>query len=117
MWTLPIQEIDAPSHYYFIRKLMRNGVSAALALNPNGSFYPPLFHLLVYALISISSMFGSGLNIFASLNIVWIVASGLIFPAGMALWCSYFLQKSRGWGKEIISFLVPVLSVSSAAFP
>lgn len=117
MWTLPIQEIDAPSHYYFIRKLMRNGVSAALALNPNGSFYPPLFHLLVYALISISSMFGSGLNIFASLNIVWIVASGLIFPAGMALWCSYFLQKSRGWGKEVISFLVPVLSVSSAAFP
>lgn len=117
MWTLPIQEIDAPSHYYFIRKLMRNGVSAALTLNPNGSFYPPLFHLLVYALISISSMFGSGLNIFASLNIVWIVASGLIFPAGMALWCSYFLQKSRGWGKEVISFLVPVLSVSSAAFP
>ena len=117
MWTLPIQEIDAPSHYYFIRKLMRNGVSAALTLNPNGSFYPPLFHLLVYALISISSMFGSGLNIFASLNIVWIVASGLIFPAGMTLWCSYFLQKSRGWSKEIISFLIPVLSVSSAVFP
>lgn len=117
MWTLPIQEIDAPSHYYFIRKLMRNGVSAALTLNPNGSFYPPLFHLLVYALISISSMFGSGLSIFASLNMVWIVASGLIFPAGMALWCSYFLQKSRGWGKEVISFLIPVLSVSSAVFP
>lgn len=117
MWTLPIQEIDAPSHYYFIRKLMRNGVSAALTLNPNGSFYPPLFHLLVYALISISSMFGPGLSIFASLNMVWIVASGLVFPAGMALWCSYFLQKSRGWGKEVISFLIPVLSVSSAAFP
>ena len=47
MWNLPIQAIDAPSHYYFIRKLLQNGLSVIWELNPNDSFYPPLFHCVV----------------------------------------------------------------------
>ena len=93
MWNLPIQAIDAPSHYYFIRKLMQNGLSVVWELNPNDSFYPPLFHVLVYVLLSVSSWLGIQVNIFTGLNLIWLVTSGLLFPMGMLLWLSLiFIQ-------------------------
>lgn len=117
MWNMPIQAIDAPSHYYFIRKLLKNGLSVAFELNPNDSFYPPLFHILVYALIKLAGLFGISVNIFTGLNLVWLFTSGLVFPAGMLLWCSYFfsdLPRSQCIG---MCFLVPLLSVTSASHP
>ena len=45
-WTNPLHEIDAPAHYYFIRKILGEGVGAATHLWPNDEYYPPLFHLL-----------------------------------------------------------------------
>ena len=117
MWNMPIQAIDAPSHYYFIRKLLRNGLPVAFELNPNDSFYPPLFHLMVYCLIKVAGFFGCTVNIFTGLNLVWIFASGLLFPAGMLLWCSYFFGDMPRLQVAGMCLLVPVLSVTSAAFP
>ena len=117
MWNLPIQAIDAPSHYYFIRKLLRDGLSVAFELNPNDSFYPPLFHLLVCGLIKVAGLFGISVNIFTGLNLVWIITSGLVFPAGMLLWCSYFFSDLPRPQVAGMCLLVPILSVTSAAFP
>lgn len=117
MWNLPIQAIDAPSHYYFIRKLLRDGLSVAFTLNPNDSFYPPLFHLLVCGLIKVAGFFGITINIFTGLNLVWIITSGLVFPAGMLLWCSYFFSDLPRTHRAVLSLIVPVLSVTSAAHP
>ena len=117
MWNLPIQAIDAPSHYYFIRKLLRDGLSVAFELNPNDSFYPPLFHLLVCGLIKVAGLFGISVNIFTGLNLVWIITSGLVFPAGMLLWCSYFFSDLPRPQVAGMCLTVPILSVTSAAFP
>ena len=117
MWNLPIQAIDAPSHYYFIRKLMRNGLSVVWELNPNDSFYPPLFHILVYVLLSVSSWLGIQVNIFTGLNLIWLVTSGLLFPMGMLLWCSYFYSDASKRCQIILNIAVPVLSVVSVAQP
>ena len=117
MWNLPIQAIDAPSHYYFIRKLMQNGLSVVWELNPNDSFYPPLFHVLVYVLLSVSSWLGIQVNIFTGLNLIWLVTSGLLFPIGMLLWCSYFYSDASKRCRIILNIAVPVLSVVSVAQP
>ncbi len=117
MWNLPIQAIDAPSHYYFIRKLMKNGLSAALELNPNDGFYPPLFHVLVYLLISVSNWLGIEINIFTGLNLIWLLTSGILFPMGMLLWCSYFYSDAAIRYQTILNIVVPVLSVLSVAHP
>ena len=117
MWNLPIQAIDAPSHYYFIRKLMQNGLSVVWELNPNDSFYPPLFHVLVYVLLSVSSRLGIQINIFTGLNLIWLVTSGLLFPIGMLLWCSYFYSDASKRCQIILNIAVPVLSVVSVAQP
>ena len=117
MWNLPIQAIDAPSHYYFIRKLMQNGMSVVWELNPNDSFYPPLFHVLVYVLLSVSSWLGIQVNIFTGLNLIWLVTSGLLFPIGMLLWCSYLYSDASKRCQIILNIAVPVLSVVSVAQP
>lgn len=117
MWNMPIQAVDAPSHYYFIRKLLKNGLSVAFELNPNDSFYPPLFHILVYALIKLAGLFGISVNIFTGLNLVWLFTSGLVFPAGMLLWCSYFFSDLPRSYRVMMSLIVPILSVTSAAHP
>ena len=117
MWNLPIQAIDAPSHYYFIHKLMQNGLSVVWQLNPNDSFYPPLFHVLVYVLLSVSSWLGIRVNIFTGLNLIWLATSGLLFPIGMLLWCSYFYSDASKRCQIILNIAVPVLSVVSVAQP
>ena len=117
MWNLPIQAIDAPSHYYFIRKLMRNGLSVIWELNPNDSFYPPLFHCLVYLLIGLSNWLGIQVTIFTGLNLIWLVTSGLLFPIGMLLWCSYFYADAPKRCQIILNIAIPVLSVVSVAQP
>lgn len=117
VWTHPIHAIDAPSHYYFVRKLLNDGLSAAMRLNPNDGFYPPLFHLIVYGLIQLSGSLGIQMGLFAAVNLVWIVTSGLVFPIGMLLWCSCFFKDLRIRYKAILALLIPGLSVSSAAHP
>ena len=117
MWNLPIQAIDAPSHYYFVRKLLKNGLSVVFSLNPNDTFYPPLFHLLVYGLIKIAGFFGVTVNIFTGLNVIWLLTSGLVFPVGMLLWCSYFIADLPDIPRAALGFFVPILSVTSAAHP
>ena len=117
MWNLPIQVIDAPSHYYFIRKLMKNGLSVIWELNPNDSFYPPLFHILVYVLLAVTSWLGIQVNIFTGLNLIWLLTSGLLFPIGMLLWCSYFYSDASKRCRIILNVAVPVLSVVSVAHP
>lgn len=95
-WNLPLQEIDAPAHYYFIRKLLRQGVGAAMKLWPNDAYYPPLFHILAAAVISFGNVIHVKINIYAAFNIVWLVTSGLVWPAGVSLWASYFTRKIDG---------------------
>ena len=93
VWNTPIASSDAPAHYYFIRRLLDEGLGAALHLWPHNSFYPPLFHICAYFVIKIAVLFGVQCSIYAALNITWIIASGVIFPSGMLVLCRYFLQR------------------------
>ncbi|WP_348519484.1 DUF6541 family protein [Bifidobacterium sp. ESL0800] len=96
MWNLPLQEIDAPAHYYFIRKLLREGLGAATRLWPNDAYYPPLFHILAASLVSLGNLLHIKINIYTAFNTVWLVTSGLVWPAGVSLWASYFTRKVDG---------------------
>ncbi|MDR3808960.1 DUF6541 family protein [Bifidobacterium sp.] len=97
VWNTPIVSSDAPAHYYFIRRLLDEGLGAALHLWPHDSFYPPLFHVCAYSVIRIAALFGAQCSIYAAFNITWIIASGVIFPSGMLVLCRYFLQRwNRG---------------------
>ena len=97
VWNTPIVSSDAPAHYYFIRRLLDEGLGAALHLWPHNSFYPPLFHVCAYFVIKIAALFGVQCSIYAAFNITWITASGVIFPSGMLVLCRYFLQRwNRG---------------------
>ena len=46
VWDYPLHQIDAPAHYYFIRKILDEGGRRGHPLWPNDAYYPPLFHLL-----------------------------------------------------------------------
>ncbi|NEG54838.1 DUF6541 family protein [Bifidobacterium platyrrhinorum] len=93
VFSMPIQSSDAPGHYYFISKLMHEGLGAALRLWPNDSFYPPLFHILAYLCSAVVGLFtGTPLSIYAAFSVTWIISSGILFPVGMTLLCSYFLR-------------------------
>lgn len=97
VWNTPIVSSDAPAHYYFIHRLLDEGLGAALHLWPHDSFYPPLFHICAYLVIKIAALFGVQCSIYAAFNITWIIASGVIFPAGMLVLCRYFLRRwNRG---------------------
>ena len=92
-WTNPLHEIDAPAHYYFIRKILGEGVGAATHLWPNDEYYPPLFHLLAAGLIKLASLFGVNLSIYAAFNTVWLASSGLVWPIAIQLYASYFTRR------------------------
>ena len=91
-WTNPLHEIDAPAHYYFIRKILDEGIGAATHLWPNDEYYPPLFHLLAAGLIKLAGLFGVNLSIYAAFNTVWLATSGLIWPISIQLYASYFTR-------------------------
>ncbi|MDF7640202.1 hypothetical protein PT279_01135 [Bifidobacterium sp. ESL0784] len=122
-WNLPLQEIDAPAHYYFIRKLLREGIGAATRLWPNDAYYPPMFHIVAAAIISAGQTLGIKVNIYAAFNIVWLVTSGLVWPAGVSLWASYFTRRFDGASPSWRPFscamllIVPLLAVASASHP
>ena len=92
-WTNPLHEIDAPAHYYFIRKILGEGVGAATHLWPNDEYYPPLFHLLAAGMIKLASLFGVNLSIYAAFNTVWLASSGLVWPIAIQLYASYFTRR------------------------
>lgn len=111
VWNTPIVSSDAPAHYYFIRRLLDEGLGAALHLWPHNSFYPPLFHVCAYFVIKIAALFGVQCSIYAAFNITWIIASGVMFPSGMLVLCRYFLQRwNRG---NPISNLISRISQAS----
>lgn len=140
-WSLPLQQIDAPAHYYFIRKILREGVGAATHLWPNDAYYPPMFHLVAAGIIVAGRAIGINVSIYAAFNIVWLVTSGLVWPAGMSLLASYWTRKVDGRGEDIdyseadsrpenrirskswrpfsccMMIIVPILAVSSANHP
>lgn len=89
-WRYPLHQIDAPAHYYFIRRILDEGIGAATHLWPNDAYYPPLFHLLAAGLIRLAGLLGVQMNIYTALNVVWIAGAGLIWPAGMQLLASYW---------------------------
>ena len=95
-WTNPLHEIDAPAHYYFIRKILDEGIGAATHLWPNDEYYPPLFHLLAAGLIKLAGLFGINLSIYAAFNTVWLATSGLIWPISIQLYASYFTRRLSG---------------------
>ncbi|MCO6558970.1 MAG: hypothetical protein J6575_06085 [Bifidobacterium sp.] len=95
-WNMPLQEIDAPAHYYFIRKLLRQGIGAMTRLWPNDAYYPPLFHIFAAAIISFCNLVHIKINIYTAFNIVWLTTSGLVWPAGVSLWASYWTRKVDG---------------------
>ncbi|MDF7664426.1 hypothetical protein PT282_07115 [Bifidobacterium sp. ESL0763] len=142
-WSLPLQQIDAPAHYYFIRKILREGVGAALRLWPNDAYYPPMFHLIAAGLIAAGRLIGVNVSIYAAFNIVWLATSGLVWPAGMSLLASYWTRQVDGRAARLgaadasgsghdeaspkalsarpfsccMMVIVPVLAVSSASHP
>lgn len=93
IWNLPIQQIDAPAHYYFIRKILNEGLGAATHLWPNDAYYPPFFHLLAAGLIKVAGIFGVTVNIYTAFNIVWLTTSGLVWPAGMQALARYWISR------------------------
>lgn len=116
VWNTPIASSDAPAHYYFIRRLLDEGLGAALHLWPHNSFYPPLFHICAYFVIKIAALFGVQCSIYAAFNITWIIASGVIFPSGMLVLCRYFLQRwNRGNPISRISQASPTSESSSVS--
>ncbi|BDR52988.1 hypothetical protein KIM372_08950 [Bombiscardovia nodaiensis] len=142
-WSLPIHEIDAPAHYYFIRKILNSGIGAASHLWPNDAYYPPLFHLLAAGLIKLAALFGIQVSMYAAFNVVWLATSGLVWPAGVLLLSTYWTRqvdgtlakntpntapaastssssgRALGWHPFscFMAILVPVLAISSPAHP
>ncbi|MBT1173057.1 hypothetical protein JS528_06765 [Bifidobacterium sp. MA2] len=146
-WRYPLHQIDAPAHYYFIRRILDEGVGAATHLWPNDAYYPPLFHLLAAGLVAVSRLFGCGVTIYTAFNVVWIAGAGLVWPAAMQLLASYWtcrgLRDARagraGRGEPhdasvvpapagamvpcaltfpcTMALVVPLLSVASASHP
>lgn len=124
-WLNPLQEIDAPAHYYFIRKILDEGVGAATHLWPNDEYYPPLFHLLAAGLIKVAAFFGLDVSVYAAFNMVWLVTSGLVWPVAMQLFASYFTIRrfsSKSWPSAhffpcVMAVIVPLLAVASACHP
>lgn len=114
VWNTPIASSDAPAHYYFIRRLLDEGLGAALHLWPHNSFYPPLFHICAYLVIKIAVLFGVQCSIYAAFNITWIIASGVIFPSGMLVLCRYFLQRWNR-GNPISRISNPISRISQAS--
>ncbi|RSX50869.1 DUF6541 family protein [Bifidobacterium callimiconis] len=117
IWNSPIQGIDAPAHYYFIRELLEQGPAKALSLLPNGGYYPPLFHLLAAGTVKLTALFGVHLSVFTALDVVWLVSSGILWPAGMLLLCSYFLRSATPITRIFTNLMIPLLAVASASHP
>ena len=123
-WTNPLQQIDAPAHYYFIRKILDEGIGAATHLWPNDEYYPPLFHLMAAGLISLAKVFGIDVSLYAAFNVVWLFTSALIWPIGVQLYASYFTRRI-GKGSSTFAFIapallalvIPSLGVASACHP
>lgn len=132
-WNNPLQEIDAPAHYYFIRKILDEGLPAITRLWPNDAYYPPLFHLLAAGLIKLAALFGVQMNVYAAVNVIWLATSGILWPAGMSLLASYWtcrrLREASSASRQqscapralvspcSMAILVPLLSVASASHP
>lgn len=121
-WSLPLQEIDAPAHYYFIRRILREGIGAATHLWPNNTYYPPMFHLAAAAIIAVGQFLGVNVNIYTAFNLVWLFTSGLVWPAGVALWASYWTRRVDGTCARrpfscAMMLIVPSLAVASASHP
>ncbi|KAA8815588.1 hypothetical protein EMB92_09015 [Bifidobacterium callitrichos] len=144
-WQYPLHQIDAPAHYYFIRRILDEGIGAAAHLWPNDAYYPPLFHLLAAGLIAIARLVGVEMTIYTAFNVVWIAGAGLVWPAGMQLLASYWTCRglrdaragagSRGTPSDpseasadsplaqsrlfpcAMALIVPLLSVASASHP
>lgn len=124
-WRYPLHQIDAPAHYYFIRRILDEGVGAATHLWPNDAYYPPLFHLLAAGLVAVSRLFGEGMTIYAAFNIVWITGAGLVWPVGMQLLASYWTCRGLRGSRDprelafpcVMALIVPLLSVASASHP
>ena len=136
-WTNPLHEIDAPAHYYFIRKILSEGIGAATHLWPNDGYYPPLFHLLAAGLIKLAGLFGINLSIYAAFNTVWLATSGLVWPIAMQLYASYFTRRlprpadvaqsphsatairaaAYSAFPAILALIIPPLAVASACHP
>ncbi|WEV74163.1 hypothetical protein OZX74_00935 [Bifidobacterium sp. ESL0798] len=98
-WNLPLQEIDAPAHYYFIRKLLHQGVGAATRLWPNDAYYPPLFHLLAAALVSLCNACISG-----STSMPPSTSSGWRLPGWSGLpgsRCGPVISRARSMGNRL----------------
>lgn len=122
IWDKPIQGIDAPAHYYFTRELMNQGLSVATSLLPNGGFYPPLFHMLAALVATVGGMLGipvftGSAAVVAAVNCVWIFGGGILWPLGMALFCSYFFRNASVVMRSALYFVIPILAVSSGANP
>ena len=136
-WTNPLHEIDAPAHYYFIRKILSEGIGAATHLWPNDGYYPPLFHLLAAGLIKLAGLFGVNLSIYAAFNVVWLATSGLVWPIAIQLYASYFTRRlsrpadvarsphsatsiraaAYSAFPAILALIIPPLAVASACHP
>ncbi|TPF77982.1 MULTISPECIES: DUF6541 family protein [unclassified Bifidobacterium] len=122
LWGTPIQGIDAPAHYYFVRKLLNHGPSVLLTLQSNDGFYPPLFHVCAALLVAIGGALGipaftGSMAVMDAVNCVWILGAGLLWPLGMLLLCRYFFRRASVVTRCMLAFAVPVLAVSSGANP
>lgn len=122
LWGTPIQGIDAPAHYYFVRKLLNHGPSVLLTLQSNDGFYPPLFHVCAALLVAIGGALGipaftGSMAVMDAVNCVWILGAGLLWPLGMLLLCRYFFRRASVITRCMLAFAVPVLAVSSGANP
>ncbi|RBP97900.1 hypothetical protein CRD60_04785 [Bifidobacterium aemilianum] len=98
VWTLPIHQIDAPAHYYFIRRILDDGLGAATHLWPNDAYYPPMFHIMAAGLIKLAGVLGISMNVYTAFNLVWLATSGLLWPAGILLLSTYWTRQVDGHG-------------------
>ncbi|WP_101621271.1 DUF6541 family protein [Bifidobacterium parmae] len=122
VWDKPIQGIDAPSHYYFIRKLLHHGPGVLLTLQPHDGFYPPLFHVLAALIVKVGGALGipalaGNMAVIVAVNCVWILGAGILWPLGMLLLCRYFLRDASLGVRCALGLAVPILAVSSGTNP
>ncbi|MDR2799101.1 MAG: hypothetical protein LBB07_00555, partial [Bifidobacteriaceae bacterium] len=108
LWQYPIQFTDAPAHYYYIEKLVRNGFGSAMHLTLEGGFYPPLYHIVAAIFIKIFHV-----GVMTGSTLSWLFFNAIVFPVGMIFLVSYFIGRKN----IFILALTPILSVSFFAFP
>lgn len=117
LYFFPMSNVDSLAHWTYVKRLIDSGLSVTFNLTSRQSFYPPLFHLLSYAIYSLVAIFGIHLTVAQIISYAWIFLSAIIWPLSFSYYikcCLYYCDIKM---KSYWYFAAIVLSQSFATFP